>query len=185
MSSSLICSLWQSRIAATVTLVAPDRKADRQLKPAGHALDRSRDTGVSSTRVGALAAKEPSPRPEQPDGGESPVAESPLAGSPDSPMARRGDDIDDEGDLHQMQRARGNEVPAQQKEQTWYEWLLKPRPPPPLPWERCREDMIRKWISDKRKYPVVRGLFSGAHKGLSSLDLFQSESACPNSAHDE
>jgi len=96
-----------------------------------------------------------------------------VAESPDSPMARRGDYIDDEADLHQMQRARGHEMPAKQKELTWYEWLLKPRPPPPLPWERCREDMIRKWISDKRKYAIVRGLFSGALSCSLSFKLFQ------------
>lgn len=36
------------------------------------------------------------------------------------------------------------------------------RPPPPLPWDRSREDAIKKWIADKRKYNIVRGLFSEA-----------------------
>lgn len=71
--------------------------------------------------------------------------------------------MDDETDLHQMQmqKARGSEA-ATKKEQSWYEWLLKPRPPPPLPWERCREQSIKMWITDKRKYTIIRGLFSEA-----------------------
>ena len=41
-----------------------------------------------------------------------------------------------------------------------WEWLLAKREPPPLPWEQTREHEIKKWIAEKRKYSIVRMLFS-------------------------
>jgi hypothetical protein len=103
--------------------------------------DRSK-WGVA--RVGALAAKSPSPR------------------SPDDKQLRRAsidEDRDSELDLYQLQKTK-NETEKEGDPQSLWEWLLAKREPPPLPWEQTREYEIKKWIADKRKYSIVRMLFS-------------------------
>ena len=68
---------------------------------------------------------------------------------------------DDDLDLFQFHKTK-HETKKDELPQGWWEWLLAKRPPPPHPWERCREVEIKQWIADKRKYAIVRGFVSEA-----------------------